>query len=309
MHDFQYISSIQESGQHFVSVAYCRSVERLCCATRTGILFFYTLNDNDNESGDDEMLEMLDEEQQQQMKMNTNIIMTKNNNNNNNTIMDGGEEATVTDGGGGGCGLGAQSTSPSSSLSDDPVACNPSPQKCLEASSKGNNNTNDNNNKRRSPVVSVSKVNNNDQGNEEISMNGPNSDHHQQPASSSLSVSMSSSISTSSSTATSNATKSTNTSSSSNSSSTNTNTNNTNAINLLAYRGGGGELLQMSELQAMHSLTQFDENLVMYGAEVPSSWTDLVQAQQKQRKQTQNMRGGVGEDTQFCKTWRLRNDT
>ncbi|KAL9897854.1 dual E2 ubiquitin-conjugating enzyme/E3 ubiquitin-protein ligase BIRC6-like isoform 3-T4 [Glossina fuscipes fuscipes] len=74
------------------------------------------------------------------------------------------------------------------------------------------------------------------------------------------------------------------------------------ATNLLAYRTGD---LNLDDLRTLYSLTLFDENLTMYAAEVPSCWNDLVQAQ-KQRKQTQHMRG---EDTQFTKTWRLHNDT
>ncbi|XP_075144573.1 BIR repeat containing ubiquitin-conjugating enzyme [Haematobia irritans] len=58
--DFQRISTIREETHYFVSVAYCRSLERLCCCTRKGYLIFYSLNDADNESGD-EMIDMEEE--------------------------------------------------------------------------------------------------------------------------------------------------------------------------------------------------------------------------------------------------------
>lgn len=60
LQDFCPITTIEEEGIHFVSVAYCRSLDRLCGSTRNGTLIFYSLNDADNESGD-EMLEMEEE--------------------------------------------------------------------------------------------------------------------------------------------------------------------------------------------------------------------------------------------------------
>lgn len=55
--DFQVSSVIEEEGEHFEAVVYCRNLDRLCCCSRQGGMLFYSLNDGENESGD-EMLEM-----------------------------------------------------------------------------------------------------------------------------------------------------------------------------------------------------------------------------------------------------------
>lgn len=59
LNNFQRISSIKEEQHFFISVTYCRSLERLCCCTKEGVLIFYSLNDTD-ESGD-EMIDMEEE--------------------------------------------------------------------------------------------------------------------------------------------------------------------------------------------------------------------------------------------------------
>lgn len=63
--------------------------------------------------------------------------------------------------------------------------------------------------------------------------------------------------------------------------------------------------LTLSDLKVLYSLTQFDEMLTPYSAEVPGCWTELVQAQ-KQRRHPQHM--SPGEDTHLTRTWRLHND-
>ncbi|XP_034488815.1 baculoviral IAP repeat-containing protein 6 [Drosophila innubila] len=55
--DFQVSSVIEEEGEHFEAVVYCRNLDRLCCCSRQGGMLFYSLNDGENDSGD-EMLEM-----------------------------------------------------------------------------------------------------------------------------------------------------------------------------------------------------------------------------------------------------------
>lgn len=73
--------------------------------------------------------------------------------------------------------------------------------------------------------------------------------------------------------------------------------------NLLAYKTSD---LTLEDLRVLYVLTQFDDKLTVYSAEVPSCWNDLGQVQ-KQRKQSQNMRHG-GDERDFTKTWRLHND-
>lgn len=72
-------------------------------------------------------------------------------------------------------------------------------------------------------------------------------------------------------------------------------------IELIAHK----RELSLNDLKTLYSLTQFDEMLTPYSAEVPGCWTELVQAQ-KQRRHPQNM--GPGEDTHLIRTWRLHND-
>ncbi|XP_055907013.1 baculoviral IAP repeat-containing protein 6 isoform X1 [Eupeodes corollae] len=71
--------------------------------------------------------------------------------------------------------------------------------------------------------------------------------------------------------------------------------------NLIAHKSD----LSLEDLRTLCDLTQFDEMLTPYTAEVPSCWNELVQAQ-KQRKQPQHLR--PGDDTHLTKTWRLHND-
>lgn len=71
--------------------------------------------------------------------------------------------------------------------------------------------------------------------------------------------------------------------------------------NLIAHKSE----LSLEDLRTLCELTQFDEMLTPYTAEVPSCWNELVQAQ-KQRKQPQHLR--PGDDTHLTKTWRLHND-
>jgi baculoviral IAP repeat-containing protein 6 (apollon) len=63
--------------------------------------------------------------------------------------------------------------------------------------------------------------------------------------------------------------------------------------------------LTLNDLKVLYSLTLFDEMLTPYTAEVPSCWTELVQAQ-KQRRHPQHL--SPGEDTHLTRTWRLHND-
>lgn len=63
--------------------------------------------------------------------------------------------------------------------------------------------------------------------------------------------------------------------------------------------------LTLNDLKILYSLTLFDEMLTPYSAEVPTAWTELVQAQ-KQRRHPQHL--SPGEDTHLTRTWRLHND-
>ncbi|XP_037945587.1 baculoviral IAP repeat-containing protein 6-like isoform X2 [Teleopsis dalmanni] len=79
--DFKHITDIQVNGEAFTSIAYCRTLDRLCGCTSKGSLIFYSFNDADNESGD-EMLEMDDESN----------VCVKSTNNLEITVTDGGNE-------------------------------------------------------------------------------------------------------------------------------------------------------------------------------------------------------------------------
>lgn len=70
---------------------------------------------------------------------------------------------------------------------------------------------------------------------------------------------------------------------------------------LVAHR----QELTLNDLEVLYSLTLFDEMLTPYSAEVPTAWTELVQAQ-KQRRHPQHL--SPGEDTHLTRTWRLHND-
>lgn len=61
--------------------------------------------------------------------------------------------------------------------------------------------------------------------------------------------------------------------------------------------------LSLNDLKVLYSLTQFDEMLTPYSAEVPGCWTEIFQAK---RRHPQNI--GPGEDTHLTRTWRLHND-
>lgn len=61
--------------------------------------------------------------------------------------------------------------------------------------------------------------------------------------------------------------------------------------------------LNLNDLKLLYSLTQFDENLTLYSAEVPGCWTEILQAK---RRHPQNM--SPSEDTHLTRTWRLHND-
>ncbi|XP_030370289.1 baculoviral IAP repeat-containing protein 6 isoform X2 [Scaptodrosophila lebanonensis] len=58
--DFQPTHIIEEEGEHFEAVVYCRNLERLCCCSRQGVMLFFSLSEGDNDSGD-EMLEIEDD--------------------------------------------------------------------------------------------------------------------------------------------------------------------------------------------------------------------------------------------------------
>lgn len=72
-------------------------------------------------------------------------------------------------------------------------------------------------------------------------------------------------------------------------------------ITVLAYKTD----VSLGDLKLLHTLTQFDEMLTPYSAEVPGCWSELVQAH-KQRRHPQHMR--PGDDMHLTKTWRLHND-
>lgn len=72
-------------------------------------------------------------------------------------------------------------------------------------------------------------------------------------------------------------------------------------VTILAYKPE----INLNDLKLLHTLTQFDEMLTSYSAEVPGCWSELVQAH-KQRRHPQQMR--PGDDMHLTKTWRLHND-
>lgn len=217
--DFQSISSIKEEEHHFTSVAYCRSLERLCCCTRRGSLIFYSLNDADNESGD----EMIDiEEEVGPAAMLGSSIKNDGGVGNGCCVTDGATPQKSNDQQQQGGGEGATGI-----MTEDL-------HKTTSATSS-------------SGFTTSIKV---DCG---TGLSGAISQPSPSPSSTSMNTAATS--------------------------------------NLLAYRSGE---LSLDDLRTLYSLTQFDDKVVPYTAEVPSCWNDLVQAQ-KQRKQSQH-------------TWRLHND-
>ncbi|XP_059612083.1 baculoviral IAP repeat-containing protein 6 [Phlebotomus argentipes] len=73
------------------------------------------------------------------------------------------------------------------------------------------------------------------------------------------------------------------------------------STNLIAHKSD----LTMNDLKLAYALTEFDEMLTPYTAEVPVCWSELVQAQ-KVRRHPQHLK--PGDDTHLTKTWRLHND-
>lgn len=61
--------------------------------------------------------------------------------------------------------------------------------------------------------------------------------------------------------------------------------------------------LTLGDLKVLYSLTQFDEMLTQFSAEVPVCWNELVLSQ-KQRRYPQR----ANDDSHLTKTWRLHND-
>lgn len=199
--DFQGTTLIEEEGEHFESVVYCRNLDRLCCCSRQGGLLFYSLSEGENDSGD-ELLEMEDDCS---------------------TTLTHAADLSVTDGARNGGGV---------------------------ADQRGNTLA-------ASDSISVDVANE-----AAASASNPNG---VQTSPSSASVAGN--------------------------------------ANLLAYKTTD---LTLDDLKVFYALTQFDDKLTVYSAEVPSCWNDLGQVQ-KQRKQSQNMRHG-GDDRDFTRTWRLHND-
>ncbi|XP_055678936.1 baculoviral IAP repeat-containing protein 6 isoform X3 [Lutzomyia longipalpis] len=73
------------------------------------------------------------------------------------------------------------------------------------------------------------------------------------------------------------------------------------STNLIAHKSE----LSVNDLKLAYALTEFDEMLTPYTAEVPVCWSELVQAQ-KVRRHPQHLK--PGDDTHLTKTWRLHND-
>ncbi|GAB0094178.1 Baculoviral IAP repeat-containing protein 6 [Sergentomyia squamirostris] len=71
--------------------------------------------------------------------------------------------------------------------------------------------------------------------------------------------------------------------------------------NLIAHKSE----LTVNDLKLAYALTEFDEMLTPYTAEVPVCWSELVQAQ-KVRRHPQHLK--PGDDTHLTRTWRLHND-
>ncbi|KQS39321.1 uncharacterized protein Dere_GG17289, isoform C [Drosophila erecta] len=204
--DFQGTMVIEEEGEHFESVVYCRNLDRLCCCSRQGGLLFYSLSEGENDSGD-ELLEMDDDCS---------------------TTLTQAADVSVTDGA---RQLGGTDLLGKTLLANESI--------CVDVGSE---------------AAAV-----------------PNSSSAAQGAHVQTSPSAASA-------AASNA-------------------------NLLAYKTSD---LTIEDLKVFYALTQFDDKLTVYSAEVPSCWNDLGQVQ-KQRKQSQNMRHG-GDERDFTRTWRLHND-
>ncbi|XP_067616443.1 baculoviral IAP repeat-containing protein 6 isoform X2 [Eurosta solidaginis] len=234
--DFQPITVVEEEGEHFVSVVYCRSLDRLCGCTRNGALIFYSLNDVENESGD-EMLEM-DED------CNATLVSPSKNKfgiNIDSNITSATTSLTVPDG-----------------LSRNVNGISGTSVPMITSSI--------NQLPRNASLHTVPNIKVDCNGQDSVGnglINNTSSLPQSSPSPSSSSISTS---------------------------------------NLLAYKTSD---LTTDDLRMLYELTQFDDALALYTAEVPSCWNDLVQAQ-KQRKQPQNLRHG--DDTQFTKTWRLHND-
>ncbi|XP_015038690.2 baculoviral IAP repeat-containing protein 6 isoform X3 [Drosophila pseudoobscura] len=209
--DFQATTVIEQEGEHFESVVYCRNMDRLCCCSRQGGLLFYSLNEGDNDSGD-ELLELEDE-------CSTTLTQAQ------------AGELSVTDGTGRPMAIGAEQHGKLLTVNDS---------------------------------ISV------DVGTETgASTSGAAATHqsvhvHTSPSAQSMG---------------------------------------SNNANFLAYKTSD---LTLDDLRVLHALTQFDDKLTLYSAEVPSCWNDLGQVQ-KQRKQSQNMRHG-GDERDYTRTWRLHND-
>jgi len=204
--DFQGTMVIEEEGEHFESVVYCRNLDRLCCCSRQGGLLFYSLSDGENDSGD-ELLEM-DDDCSTTLTQAADVSVT-----------DGGRQLARTD------------------LLGKTLLANESI--CMDAGSE---------------AAAI-----------------PNSSSAAQGAHVQTSPSTSSAPSTN--------------------------------ANLLAYKTAD---LTLEDLKVFYALTQFDDKLTVYSAEVPSCWNDIGQVQ-NQRKQSQNMRHG-GDERDFTRTWRLHND-
>ncbi|KAH8417362.1 hypothetical protein KR222_009764, partial [Zaprionus bogoriensis] len=197
--DFQVTSVIEEEGEHFEAVVYCRNLDRLCCCSRQGGMLFYSLNDSENDSGD-ELLEMEEDCS---------------------TTLTHGIELSVTDG--------IRNVAGTDAVMGE-------------------------------GIITV------DVGNNDASAATTSQSAHVQTSPSAISLMGSN-------------------------------------ANLLAYKTAD---LTLEDLRVFYALTQFDDKLTVYSAEVPSCWNDLGQVQ-KQRKQSQNMRHG-GDERDFTKTWRLHND-
>ncbi|XP_036324883.1 baculoviral IAP repeat-containing protein 6 isoform X2 [Rhagoletis pomonella] len=254
--DFQPITVVEEDGEQFVSVAYCRSLDRLCGCTRNGSLIFYSLNDAENESGD-EMLEM-EEDCNAVLAASSAPISGGNIFSNiggcSGNSIPGGTSVTVPDGVSRNVG-GATASATTNSVSvrageltiDKQSLSNtsllPVPNIKVDCSGQGCS----------SSPSGYGIINNCN-----FSQSSPS------PSSSSINAVA--------------------------------------ASNFLAYKTN---YFSLDDLRTLYELTQFDDVLALYTAEVPSCWNDLVQAQ-KQRKQPQHLRHG--DDTQFTKTWRLHND-
>ncbi|EDX13491.1 GD20723 [Drosophila simulans] len=204
--DFQGTMVIEEEGEHFESVVYCRNLDRLCCCSRQGGLLFYSLSEGENDSGD-ELLEMDDDCS---------------------TTLTQAADVSVTDGG---RQLGGTDLLGKTLLANESI--------CMDVGSE---------------AAAI-----------------PNSSSAAQGAHVQTSPSAASAPSTN--------------------------------ANLLAYKTAD---LTLEDLKVFYALTQFDDKLTVYSAEVPSCWNDLGQVQ-NQRKQSQNMRHG-GDERDFTRTWRLHND-